>query len=78
MDYCCDEWKLKFTDSSDMKLKFGVDVRPVITQGTTDYNELDNKPQVNGVTLIGNKTNEQLNINAISNTEIEEILKLFV
>ena len=30
--------------------------------GTHDYNELDNKPQINGNTLEGNKTNEQLGI----------------
>lgn len=75
---CCDSWKLKFTDPPDLHLKFGVDVRPVISYGTDDYNELTNKPAVNGVTLVGNKTNEQLNINAISNSEIEELLKAFV
>lgn len=30
--------------------------------GTHDYNELDNKPKINGNTLEGNKTNEQLGI----------------
>ena len=30
--------------------------------GTTDYNELGNKPSINGVTLEGNKTSAQLNI----------------
>lgn len=30
--------------------------------GTTDYNYLDNKPSINGVTLIGNKTTEDLGI----------------
>jgi hypothetical protein len=32
------------------------------TGGTTDYNYLDNKPSINGVTLIGNKTTEDLGI----------------
>lgn len=31
--------------------------------GTSDYIKLENKPQINGVTLIGNKTNEDLGIN---------------
>ena len=31
--------------------------------GTTDYTDLSNKPQINGVPLIGNKTSSQLNIN---------------
>jgi len=30
--------------------------------GTTNYSELTNKPQINGVTLDGNKTSEELNI----------------
>lgn len=78
MESCCDNWKLEFSDPSKMHLEFGVDVRPVISQGTSDYNDLSNKPSVNGVTLVGNKTNEELNINEISNSEIEELLKAFV
>lgn len=30
--------------------------------GTTNYNELSNKPQINGVELSGNKTSEELHI----------------
>ena len=30
--------------------------------GTTNYNELDNRPQVNGITLTGNKDSEDLNL----------------
>ena len=30
--------------------------------GTSNYNALDNKPQINGVTLIGNKSSSDLNI----------------
>lgn len=30
--------------------------------GTSDYSALNNKPQINGVTLIGNKTTQDLNI----------------
>lgn len=32
--------------------------------GTTNYNNLSNKPQINGVTLQGNKTTQELNITA--------------
>lgn len=31
--------------------------------GTSDYNQLENKPQINGVELVGNKTTEELGIN---------------
>lgn len=34
--------------------------------GTTNYSELSNKPQINGVTLDGNKTSEELNIGGVS------------
>lgn len=30
--------------------------------GTTDYDNLENKPSINGVTLTGNKTTADLNI----------------
>lgn len=30
--------------------------------GTSDYQDLDNKPQINGITLSGNKTAEDLNL----------------
>lgn len=50
----------------------GKDVRDI------DYNTLLNKPQINGVTLIGNKTLEDLNIGitSLSNSDIENILRL--
>lgn len=31
-------------------------------EGTSDYNRLENKPKINGVTLVGNKTLEQLGV----------------
>jgi hypothetical protein len=34
--------------------------------GTSNYNNLSNKPQINGVELTGNKTSEQLNIGGVS------------
>lgn len=71
-----DVWRLTFQTSPEMDLKFNSDIRPVIGSGL-DYANATNKPQINGVTLEGNKTNEELDIKAISNSEIEELLKLF-
>lgn len=34
--------------------------------GTSDYNDLSNKPQINGNTLSGNKTSSQLGITAVA------------
>ena len=31
--------------------------------GTSDYNKLVNKPSINGVTLLGNKTTQDLKLN---------------
>lgn len=39
-----------------------------------DYSELNNKPSINGVTLEGNKTLEELGINSITNSEIDNII----
>lgn len=46
------------SEDEDFEVEFG----EVTNLGTTDYNALDNKPQINGVTLEGNKTSEDLGI----------------
>lgn len=38
--------------------------------GTSDYNPLSNKPQINGVTLSGNKTSSDLGIKSVVQIEI--------
>lgn len=47
-----------------------------ISGGATSYEELEDKPQIEGVTLIGNKTYEELNLQRISNSDIEDLLIL--
>lgn len=46
--------------------------------GTTNYNDLDNKPSINNITLINNKTSDDLGlqdkINEITNQEIDLII----
>lgn len=39
----------------------------------SDYDTLENKPQIEGVTLEGNKTFEELNLSGITNSQIENI-----
>ena len=41
--------------------------------GTTDYNDLINKPQIEGVTLTGDKSFPDLDLDTLTNTEIQEI-----
>jgi len=42
--------------------------------GTMDYDRLANKPMIEGVELSGDKTFEELNLHALTNEELEEIL----
>lgn len=69
-----DNWKPQFQSYPDMDLEFGTDIRPVFGNGF-DYNYAENKPRINGVELSGDKTNEELNIQSISNEDIENIIK---
>lgn len=42
----------------------------------SDYDLLSNKPQINSVTLQGNKSFNDLGLEGISNMELESILKI--
>lgn len=53
-----DGFSADFTDGGQMDACFG-DVQRVSTQ---DYNDLYNKPKINGVELIGDKSTEDLHI----------------
>lgn len=45
---------------------------------TKDYNKLDNKPQINDVELIGNKSFEDLGAESLTNIDIENIINSIV
>lgn len=62
------------SSSKDFSVSVGSKVVPVIGGGF-DYGTATNKPQINGVELVGNKTNEELLIQAISNEELNALLK---
>ena len=38
------------------------------------YNSLSDKPQIEGITLSGNKTYEELNLQRLTNSDIENML----
>lgn len=54
--------------SGDFNAGFATDQRDIagdmgiVNATTTNYNDLANKPSINGVTLIGNKTSDELGI----------------
>ena len=43
--------------------------------GTNDYNDLMNKPSIEGVELVGDKTLEELGVEALTPQEIDELLR---
>ena len=42
--------------------------------GTGSYNDLTDRPQIEGVTLVGDKSYEDLNLQPITNSEMEDML----
>ena len=53
----------------------GVEENIGITGGTNDYEKLKNKPSINGVELVKNKSFSDLGMDIISNQELEDMLK---
>jgi len=47
----------------------------ISTGGTNDYNDLINKPSIEGIELIGDKTLEELGVEALTPQEIDELLR---
>lgn len=48
----------------------GAEYIPMTHKSITDYEQLDNLPSIEGVTLIGNHTQEELGIRPIGNAKI--------
>lgn len=44
--------------------------------GVSSYEDLKDKPRIEGVELIGDKTFEELNLQSLTNTELEAMLTL--
>lgn len=59
--------------SSPLALSGGLTIPKEIKQ-SNNYEELQNLPQIEGVTLIGNKSFAQLNMSRITNSELEDLL----
>lgn len=73
------DYSVNFDILSDGVVDFNMDGQTV---GTTDYNRLINKPSINAVELIGNKTSDELylqdKMDTLTNNDIEELLNNFV
>ncbi len=62
------------TDGADFTAGFGV-TTVIEHGGTNDYEALINKPQIEGVTLSGNKTFPELTLDEEDNETINETFK---
>lgn len=49
-------------------------IQEAIIVGEKNYDNLENKPQINNVTLQGNKSLNDIGVQTLTNVEIEEIL----
>lgn len=67
---------ISFKEKSMRATGFGEVIRVSSTEN--DYNKLENKPSINEVVLIGNRTSDELNLqdhmDAISNSELAALL----
>lgn len=79
---CCETIDLIDGQDESIDILDGKDESLIIQEGnyygTNDYNKLNNKPQINSVELIGNKTSNDLNLQdkmkSLTNMEIEKLL----
>ena len=53
-----------------------LNVESTTVVSVNDYNDLRNKPRIEGVELIGDKSFEELNLQRLTNTELENMLTL--
>lgn len=53
-------------------------VSPITVRSVRNYDSLINKPQINEVELQNNKSLEDLNVNRLTNLEIEDIINSIV
>lgn len=70
-----EEQAVSMTVRSDDPVRMDVEkVRAILVPGADDYTVLDNKPQIEGVVLVGDKSFEQLGMRAVTPQEIDNII----
>lgn len=73
---------LTVVDKENARLSLGGDESASLSAGSTtlvstsDYENLRNRPRIEGVELIGDKSFEELNLQRLTNTELENMLTL--
>ena len=66
-----DTLTMQLSSQDDMSLNIAV---PKLIRGTSNYEELNNKPQIESIELIGNKTFPELGISPIDVDDLIDIL----
>lgn len=66
---------LEVSDGGDQVVETGSDVVVVNTGGTDDYRKLVNKPSIESVTLVGNKTFGDLGVTTVTNQQILDLFR---
>ncbi len=69
-----EELIVEANEEDDLRVDGGDDSVKVIR----DYNQLKNRPKIEGVTLVGDKTFEELGFLEMSNSEIQDIINALV
>lgn len=64
----------EFDMNEQLNAQFGT-VSEITKTIDNDYNNLVNKPKINAVTLVGDKSFEELGLERITNREIEELFR---
>ena len=70
-------------EENDGTEEIGISGEEIIYKNVNDYEKLKNQPSINDVTLIGNKTSEELNLQEkgdypsvrVTNLEIDSLFK---
>lgn len=62
------------SDAPTAETLLGINNESIVVRSISDYEQLDNLPQINDVTLIGNKSFEDLGAESLTNLEIEAII----
>lgn len=61
-------------DDPEEEIRIGASVTTISSSATVDYEDIQNKPQIQNVELSGNKTFEDLGAFSMSNSEIEDLI----
>lgn len=62
-------------ESNLHEYEIGIQENIEMSGGTNDYEKLKNKPSINGVELVKNKSFDDLGMYSITNQELEDLLK---